>query len=106
MTRKNEGGKKNNHKPKTIFRTIVAFLTGHGVKKISVFGSYARAEANPKSDIDIVVEFTGKKTLLDLVGIEQELSEKIGIKVDLLTERAISPYLIDRIKKDMVVIYG
>ncbi|MEW5759343.1 MAG: hypothetical protein AB1779_01085 [Candidatus Thermoplasmatota archaeon] len=39
------------------------------------------------------------------IGIEQELSEALDIKVDLLTEKSISPYLIDRIKKEMIVIY-
>jgi len=45
------------------------------------------------------------KGLITFVGIENELSEILGIKVDLLTERSISPYLIDRIKKEAVVIY-
>ncbi len=42
---------------------------------------------------------------MNIVGIEQKLSEALGIKVDLLTEKAISPYLIDGIKKGMAVIY-
>jgi len=52
------------------------------------------------------VDFSERKSLLDLVGIEQELSEALGVKADLLTEKSISPYLIDRIKKEMEVIYG
>ena len=59
-----------------------------------------------KSDIDILVEFSERKSLLDLVRIERELSEALSIKVDLLTEKSISPYLIDRIKSEMEVIYG
>jgi len=42
---------------------------------------------------------------LDIVGIEQELSDELGIKVDLLNKKSISPYLIDRIRKEMMVIY-
>jgi len=45
------------------------------------------------------VEFSERKSLLDLVGIEQELSDAVGMRVDLLTEKSISPYLIDRIKR-------
>ncbi|MGC8577057.1 MAG: nucleotidyltransferase family protein [Thermoproteota archaeon] len=74
-------------------------------KKIAVFGSYARGEETPESDIDIIVEFSERKSLLELIRIERELSEDIGIKVDLLTKKAISPYLVDRITKEMKVIY-
>ncbi len=103
----NESEKMNKGKIATniIFKKVTSILACHGAKKISIFGSYARDEANPKSDIDIIVEFSERKTLLDIVGIEQELSEALGIKVDLLTEKSISPYLVDRIRKEMVVIY-
>lgn len=88
-----------------LFNKIVSLIKKHGARKIAVFGSYARGEEKPKSDIDILVEFSERKSLLDLVGIEQELSDALGIKVDLLTEKSISPYLIDRIKREMKVIY-
>jgi uncharacterized protein len=50
------------------------------------------------------VEFSETKGLLTLVRIERELSELLGVKVDLLTEESISPYLIDGIKKEAKVI--
>lgn len=87
-------------------KVITRLLKKEGAKKIAVFGSYARQEATPLSDIDIMVEFTERKTLLELVIIERELSEKLGIKVDLVTEKFISPYLIEGIKAQMKVIYG
>lgn len=89
-----------------IFNRIVRMLKKEGVKKIGVFGSYVRGEESPDSDIDVLVEFSDRKSLLDIIGIEQELSDTLDIKVDLLTEKSISPYLIDRIKREMVVIYG
>ena len=88
-----------------IVRKAVSMLLPYGAKKIAIFGSYARGEANPGSDLDVLVEFSETKSLLEMVGIEMELSETLGIKVDLLTEAAISPYLIDRIKKESEVVY-
>jgi len=89
-----------------IFEKIIKFLKNEGAKRISVFGSYVRGEEKGESDIDIIVEFSERKSLLELVRIERELSEFLGIKVDLLTEQSISPYLIDSIKKEMEVIYA
>ncbi|MEW6482621.1 MAG: nucleotidyltransferase family protein [bacterium] len=89
-----------------IFEKITRLLKSRGVRKVDVFGSYVRGEEKPESDIDIIVEFSERKSLLELVRIERELSEVLGIKVDLLTEKSISPYLIDTIKKEMMVIYG
>ena len=92
-------------KQEQLFENIVSHITKYGTKKVAVFGSYARGEEKPKSDIDILVEFSERKSLLEHVKIERELSEALGIKVDLLTEKAISPYLIDRIRNEMKVIY-
>ncbi len=89
-----------------IFKKIVQVLKNQRAKKIAIFGSYIRGEEKPGSDIDIIIEFSERKSLLELVGIEQELSDVLGVKVDLLTEKFISPYLIDRIKEEMEVIYG
>jgi len=88
-----------------IFEKVVQVLKNQGARKIAIFGSYARGEEKPESDIDIIVEFSERKSLLELVRIERELSEVLGIKVDLLTEKSISPYLIDTIRKEMEVIY-
>ncbi len=84
---------------------ITSILLRNGVTKIGIFGSYAREEEIPESDIDILVEFSEVKSLLELIGIENELSEALQIKVDLLTEKAISPYLIEGIRRELEVIY-
>lgn len=88
-----------------ILKIIKNVLEKEGAKKISLFGSFARGENKPGSDIDILVEFKERKSLLKIVRIERELSETLEIKVDLLTEKSISPYLISSIRKEMVVIY-
>ena len=92
-------------KREKIMKTIVMNLKRHGAKKIALFGSYARNQETPKSDLDILVEFKKKKSFLELVRIERELSEEFGIKVDLLTEKGISPLIMDNIKKELEVIY-
>ena len=89
-----------------IFRKIAQELKNQGARKIAIFGSYVRKEEKSGSDIDIIVEFSGRKSLLELVSIERELYGVLGVKVDLLTEKSISPYLINRIKEEMEVIYG
>ena len=90
---------------KEIYEKIIDMLRNKGASKIAIFGSYSRKEEKTGSDIDIIVEFSERKSLLELVRIERELSEVLGIKVDLLTEKSISPYLVDIIKRDLEVIY-
>jgi uncharacterized protein len=87
-----------------IEKNVVAALRRYDPCSIAIFGSYARGEARPDSDLDLLVDFKERKSLLTLVRIERELSEALGIKVDMLSERAISPYLIDRIKSEMRVV--
>jgi predicted nucleotidyltransferase len=77
----------------------------YGFVFLGVFGSYASGKNTPQSDLDLLVSFSGRKTLLDMVRIEREMSESLGIKIDLLTENSISPYLRDKIKNNMIVIY-
>jgi predicted nucleotidyltransferase len=88
-----------------LFSEIVAFPKKRDVTKIAVFGSYVRDEETPKSDIDVIVEFKETPSLLDFVALERQLSEHIGVKVDLLTEKSISPLLINRIKNEMRILY-
>ena len=83
---------------------IISFMRQHGAEKIGVFGSYARNEASPNSDLDLMVWFKEQKSLLGVIRIERELSELLGVKIDLLTEQAVSPYLIDRIRQELKVI--
>jgi len=93
-------------KRELLFRKLARMLKARGASRVAVFGSYARGEERPGSDLDSIVRFSDRKSLFDITGIEQELSEKLGLNVDLLTEKSISPYLIDRIRKEMVVIAG
>jgi uncharacterized protein len=84
---------------------LVNICRENEVAKLEVFGSTARGEANDHSDVDPLVEFSKRKSLLTLVMVERKMSAALGRKVDLLTEAAISPYLLESIKRDLRVIY-
>ena len=86
-------------------KKLIEICRENDVSKIGVFGSVARGEANDESDIDLLVEFSRRKSLLALVALERQLGAALGRKVDLLTEAAISPYLRQRILNDLQVIY-
>ncbi len=73
-------------------------------KLIGVFGSYARGENNQNSDVDILIDFEQDLNLLDLIGLEQELTEVLKIKVDLITLRSLNPALKKYIEKDLVLL--
>lgn len=84
---------------------LIEICRQNDVARIGVFGSIARGEFNEQSDIDLLIEFSKRKSLLALVALERQISTALGRKVDLLTEAAISPYLRDRIKRDLRIIY-
>ena len=77
------------------------FLIAHGVKRIGLFGSYARGEEREKSDIDLLVEFdTGKKNYDNFIELCFFFEDLLGHKVDLLTPESISPFIRSSIEKD------
>jgi predicted nucleotidyltransferase len=69
---------------------------------IGIFGSYARAEENPESDIDILIDPLEQINLLDIIGAEQTLTELLQKKVDVVTVRSLSPYMKDGVMRDVV----
>ena len=84
---------------------LIEICRENDVTMVGVFGSVARNEAGEQSDLDLLVHFSGRKTLLGMVKLERELSTALGIRVDLVTENSISPYLRKRILDDLRVIY-
>ncbi len=69
---------------------------------IGVFGSYARNEQTPDSDLDLLIDFKQRINLLDLVGLEQDLTELLGINVDLVTVKSINDSLRPYIERDLI----
>lgn len=86
----------------------VPILKKNGVEFAGLFGSYARGEARPDSDIDFLVKFADKAkvSLLDVIGIENELSDLLGKKTQLVTSDGVHPYIKDSVEKDLKIIYG
>ena len=81
---------------------IVPVLKRHSVCRAGLFGSYARGEQKKLSDVDILVSFRGRKSLLDLAGVELELEKVLQKRVDLLTYKSLNPLLKYRILKEEV----
>ncbi len=74
-------------------REILSAATRHGARDVRVFGSVVRGDDRPDSDIDLLVEVEPGRSLLDIIGLEQELEELLGRRVEVLTVGGLSPYL-------------
>ena len=79
---------------------ILKIAAKHGARNVRVFGSVARGEAGPESDIDLLVDMEPDRSLLDLGGLWSDLNELLGRKVDIVTENSIYWLLRRRILKE------
>ncbi len=88
---------------------VLPVLQPYGVKRVAVFGSFARGEQTTESDIDILVDLDEPRRrplgLLTWTRLERELSEKIGRKVELVTNQGLNRHIRPFIEADMVIIY-
>ena len=76
------------------------------IKNLGIFGSYVRGEQRAGSDLDILIEFEeqARLSLLDVAGIEIELSDLLGLKVDLVEKKNLKPYIGQEILKEVVYV--
>ncbi|MBU0492194.1 MAG: nucleotidyltransferase family protein [Chloroflexi bacterium] len=81
---------------------IHRIVAQHGAGNVRVFGSRARGQARPDSDLDILVRLNPGRTLLDIVAIKQDLEDLLGCPVDVVTEAAISPYIREQVLREAV----
>ena len=79
---------------------ILKIAASHGARNVRLFGSAARGEDRPDSDLDLLVEMESGRSLLDLVGLGQDLEELLCRKVDVLTDASVHPVLRARILAD------
>lgn len=81
---------------------ILAAARRYGAGNVRIFGSLARGEGNETSDLDLLVTLGEGRSLLDLVGLKQDLEDLVHRPVDVVTERALSPYLRDRVLSEAI----
>ncbi|MBN1323355.1 MAG: nucleotidyltransferase family protein [Methanotrichaceae archaeon] len=79
---------------------ILSLASSHGAKNVRIFGSVARGDFKEGSDLDLLVEMEPGRSLLDLVGLWQDLEDLLGVKVDVITEGGLSPHLHERIHRE------
>jgi uncharacterized protein len=81
---------------------ILDLALRHGAGNVRVFGSLARGEGREDSDLDLLVTLGEGRSLLDLVGLKQDLEDLVHRSVDVVTEKALSPYLRERVLSEAV----
>jgi len=81
---------------------ILRLATEHGAYNVRIFGSVARGEAGPESDVDVLVNLEPGRSLLDHVALWQDLEELFGCKVHVVTEGGLHWYIRDRVLKEAV----
>ena len=79
---------------------ILRIARSHGARRVRVFGSFARGEEREDSDLDVLVDLEPGRDLLDIVAIKQDLEALLGRKVDVVTERAVSPYIRESVLRE------
>ena len=90
--------KKDLKKILAALRSLKPYLSKtYKVKEIEVFGSYIRKEQRKNSDLDLLVELESGRSLLDLGGLWMELNERLGIRVDVVTEHGLRDRIRDRV---------
>jgi len=83
---------------------ILRVAARHGARKVRVFGSVARGEADETSDIDFLVELEPGRTLFDLGGLLMDLRDLLGRDVDVVTERGLKTRIRNRVLQEAVAL--
>lgn len=84
--------------------TVSSLAEDYGAEKVSLFGSFARNEATEGSDVDILLE-KGKIKGLQVLDFQEELSRRIGRKVDVVTTAGASERFLSKIHQEEIVLY-
>jgi predicted nucleotidyltransferase len=75
----------------------------HRAMNLRIFGSVARGEDRGESDIDFLVDFDPSASLIDLIGLKEDIERIVGRQADVVTESAVSPFLRERILRERIL---
>ena len=87
-----------------LIKTLRPILKRRGVVSAGLFGSAARGEAGPDSDVDLLVEYAAGVDLFDVIDLKDELEKALGRRVDLTSPKRLKPRLRDRILREQIVL--
>jgi uncharacterized protein len=89
---------------RTLFEHKAELSEKFKVKNIGVFGSYVRGEQKGSSDVDVLIEFDDPVGLFEFMKLENYLSDLLGVKVDLVSKKALKPHIGERILEEVIMI--
>lgn len=81
---------------------ILLIAAHYGARNVRIFGSVARAEARPDSDVDVLVDLEPGRSLFDLGGLLIDLQDLLGCRVDVVTEQGLRPRIRERVLREAV----
>ena len=81
---------------------IRTLARAHGARSVELFGSAARGDEHPGSDLDFMVELEPGRSLLDLIGLGEDLQASLGRKVETITRAGMKPRVLARACKDAI----
>ncbi|NJR31188.1 nucleotidyltransferase family protein [bacterium] len=93
-----------NHQLQAKRQEIITLADRYGARNLKIFGSVARGEDQPSSDVDFLVEMDERATLLDYVGLIQDLELLLGCKVDVAEPSSLHPLIRDRVLQEAVAL--
>ena len=93
------------HTVNSIKDKITPIAKEYGIKKIFLFGSYAKGTANEKSDVDLLIESGRRMTFITLSGLRQDVCESLKLPVDIVTTNSLDRDFEDSIRESEVLLY-
>lgn len=90
---------------RSVGEDVMELCRKNDIVSLGLFGSFSRGEQTGNSDIDLLVTFSKGKSLIDHIKIENEFEELLGTKIDMVTEKALSPHISPMVKNELRSIY-